>query len=338
MSGRDGATAAALLRGVAACAEPLYAGLMRLRNGLYNRRILPVHDLGRPTISVGNLTTGGTGKTPVVCWLAGRLMELSYRPAILLRGYRTTLSGISDEQAFLRSRLPGITVLANPNRVDGAKKSLRDDPQTNVFLLDDAMQHRRAARNVDVVLINAIEPFGYGHVFPRGLLREPLAGLRRASAILITHAGEIPAVALETLKQKLAALGSAPIFACDHVLGEFAVGKEVRPLTDLPNVRYAAACGIGNPQSFFAALAKLGGPPVVAKAFDDHHDFSLADIKPLLNDVDALVVTEKDWAKISRLPDIDSWSNKIWRAKLGLKFWGDDEAKLLGEIQRRLGK
>lgn len=310
---------------------------MRLRNGLYNRHILRIHDLGRPTISVGNITTGGTGKTPVVCWLAGRLMAQSYRPAILLRGYRTTLSGISDEQAFLRSRLPGITVLANPNRVEGAKKALTDDPQANVILLDDAMQHRRVARQFDLVLINAIEPFGYGRVFPRGLLREPMSGLRRADAILITHAGEIPAETLDNLKQRLTAISNGPIFACDHVLYEFAVGKEVRPLTDLKNMRYAVACGIGNPQSFFAPLKNIGGEPVVAKAFDDHHDFSLADIKPLLNDVDALVVTEKDWAKISRLPEIGSWSNKIWRAKLGLKFWGDDEVNLLREIQIRLG-
>ncbi len=172
------------LEAVAACVEPLYATVMRIRNALYDKGYFATHSLGRPAVSVGNITAGGTGKTPVSIWLATKLAKSNHHPAVLLRGYKTTAEGISDEAEVLRNSLAGIApVIVNRSRVRGAAAALRDHPDTTVFVLDDAMQHRGAKRNFDLVLINARNPFGFDRILPRGLLREPLQELRRASAV-----------------------------------------------------------------------------------------------------------------------------------------------------------
>ena len=192
ISGENTSAIARVVRGLAGVVEPFYSAAMRVRNAAYDRGLFHAHDLGRPTISVGNITTGGTGKTPVVIWLARQLREQGRRPAILLRGYGATQQHGSDEAALLEQSLNSnstirIPVQANPSRVRGAAEVLQKSPEVDFFLLDDAFQHRRAKRDFNLVLINATEPFGFGHVLPRGLLREPLAGLKRADAFLITR-------------------------------------------------------------------------------------------------------------------------------------------------------
>src|SRR5687768_1490731 len=196
MSGDDRRLSATLLRTALAAVEPFYSGAAAVRNRMYDSGVKATKSLPRPTISVGNITTGGTGKTPVVRWLAERLRDDGWRVAILSRGYKSKPGTLGDEQLMLDRALNGpaerhrVTLVAHPDRLRGAREALRLRPDTDVFLLDDGFQHRRAGRDLDVVLVSATNPFGYGRVLPRGMLREPLGGLRRAGAFVITHADQ----------------------------------------------------------------------------------------------------------------------------------------------------
>src|SRR4051794_19424360 len=179
MSDEARGVGASTLRSILRCFEPFYALAMRINNGLYDRGIKKVHRLERPVISVGNITTGGTGKTPAVQWIARRLLTAGHRPASLLRGYTVGNATKSDEATLLEQSLR-IPVRANPDRVSAGRELIAQPPEVDVTPRDEASQPRRVHRDLDLVLIDATTPFGYGHVLPRGMLREPLSGLRRA--------------------------------------------------------------------------------------------------------------------------------------------------------------
>jgi len=327
MDGSDRSPSAALLRAAASCAEPAYAMIMRLRNALYDARILASRPLGRPTVSVGNMTTGGTGKTPVVQWLARRLATSGQHPAILMRGYKPTSRGLSDEQTLLGS--DEIPVIADPDRRRGAAIALSRHPRTTLFILDDAMQHRRAGRDFELAIVNAAEPFGFGRVLPRGLLREPLGGLRRADVVLITHSDEVDSAALASIASTIRSQNKAvSIFHCDHVINGDFTGK-----------KYFAFCGIGSPASFFWRLSTLGGISAGVRTFDDHHDYTEADVAQI-NDAarsahaELLITTAKDWVKLERLTN--KLALPVVRAELSLRFRPGDEELLLSAIRERL--
>lgn len=324
LDGSDRSAFASAVRAATACIEPIYAGIIRARNGLYDAGMLPSKSLGRRAISVGNITTGGTGKTPVVQWLCDRLSASGQHPAVLMRGYKTTSTGISDEQRLLAAS--GIPVIANPDRLRGAAAALKDHPAITVFILDDAMQHRRARRDFELVLINAAEPFGFNRIFPRGLLREPLSALGRADAVLITHADEIEPPALSKIISTVPQYNpETPIYQCDHVVQ-----------ADLAGRKYFAFCGIGSPGSFFKKVAALGGTPVGVRALADHEDYSLRQIEDLAKaaqsaGAEILVTTAKDWVKIERFAG--NLPIPIVRAGLSLRFHHDHEEKLLSAIR-----
>jgi len=330
ISGRSRGIGPALARTGLLAIEPLYRGIIRTRNTLFDQQFKASHYLGKPTISVGNITTGGTGKTPVVQWLADRLIQLGHHPAILLRGYRST-GGVSDEAELLKR--PGVEVEANPDRVTGAMAVLARSPQTDVFILDDGFQHRRARRNFDLVLIDATNPFGHGHVLPRGLLREPPSSLARAGAILITHAdaeANLSALKLH-LRQHAPA---APIFASHHAFGGLidADGRDI----DLARVgRCLAVAGIGNPDAFYHGLRSRGLHVVDTWSPGDHHAFTPADVQRLREHgiVDTIVVTEKDWVKLKAIRGVDELP--IARAKLRIDFADGDADALLTLILQK---
>jgi tetraacyldisaccharide 4'-kinase len=338
ISGSDISTRAKLLRAAAATGEPFYASAMRLRNLLYDAHILPASYLGKPAVSVGNITTGGTGKTPVVRWLSQRLQSAGQNPVVLLRGYKSTSQGKSDEQEVLVSA--GLTVVADPSRVRGAATALAKFPQTTTFILDDGMQHRRARRNFELVLVNTTEPFGYSRVFPRGLLREPLSGLKRADAVLLTHAdevtpGEIDAITFTIRKHQK----RVPIFHCNHVITGLRSDASLLPIDTLSGKKYFAFCGIGSPASFFWRLGHWGGTSVGTHTFDDHHDYTAQDIEQLRNaataaSADMLITTTKDWVKLEQFAP--NTTPPILRVELSLKFWHRDEEDLFSAIQARL--
>src|SRR4051812_37835557 len=223
MSGEDRSLRASLLRGATAAAEPFYAMVAAARNRAFDAGVRKTHRQPRATISIGNITTGGTGKTPVVRWLAQRLRESGRHVAILSRGYKAEPGKLGDEQLMLDHALNSpveqqrIPIVANPDRIAGANEALRLRADTDVFLLDDGFQHRRAERDLDIVLVSATNPFGYGRVLPRGMLREPLSGLRRAGAVVITHADQVGDSDLTTIERTIRRYNpAAPIYHAVH--------------------------------------------------------------------------------------------------------------------------
>jgi len=296
----------ALLRAALACVEPLYAGVMRVRNALYRARVLRARSLGRPTISIGNLTTGGTGKTPLVAWLAEALIDTGRHPAILLRGYQSQ-NGSSDEADELRARLgPFVPVRTDPDRVRGAADLLKHSPASDVLLLDDAFQHRRARRDVDVLVIDATNPFGFDHVLPRGLLREPVRpAIRRAAVVVLTRTDLVTPDTLQDVISRIRrARDTVPIFHTRHALARVRLpGGIDEPPTWLTGRPVGAFCGIGNPISFRTLLERAGADVRVCEVYPDHHAFTPADIQTLESiaksaDVEYLLTTAKDAARL----------------------------------------
>jgi tetraacyldisaccharide 4'-kinase len=305
---------------------------------------LPAHDLAKPVISVGNITAGGTGKTPMVRWVAEQMIAAGHRPAVLMRGYKSS-GGISDEREILAKDLPGVPIVANPDRVAGAATALKEDPKTTLFILDDGMQHRRVRRDVNLVLIHAGEPFGFGHLLPRGLLREALAGLGRADAFVLTHCGEVDEAQIEGIAQTIRRHNAAaPIFRSDHVIPSLrAMDGSMTILEAVRGKRIFAFCGIGSPRSFLANLKKAGIEVVNARVFEDHYVYGAEDwrlIQEMARDEKAeiLITTEKDWVKIAGVIGAGPAKLPIFRAELSLQFQEDHGKQLLDLIQQKIGR
>ena len=301
---RRGATATLARAGLTALEGP-YRCAVAIRNALYDAGLVRAHRADVPVISVGNLTLGGTGKTPMVEHVARRLVARSRRVAILSRGYGSA-HGPNDEAMVLDRHLPDVAHLQHRDRVRSARQAV-DKCHADVLVLDDAFQHRRLARDLDLVLLDATEPFGYGRVFPRGLLREPLAGLRRADLVVLTRADLCPAdrpAAIRREAQRRA--GAVQWVVTRHRPVELVTaGGAVRPIADLADARVLALAGIGNPGAFRATLERAGARLVDWRELDDHHDYTPADIDALArwadaHRPDAVVTTEKDLVKIGR--------------------------------------
>jgi tetraacyldisaccharide 4'-kinase len=341
LSGEDRSIGATLLRGALTIAEPFYAAAMISRNAFYDACDFASVTLPRPTISVGNLTTGGTGKTPIVQMLASELANRGLRPAILMRGYRAASTGGSDEQRMLSDSLGGrAIVIADANRVAGAVAAMRHVPPPDVFLLDDAFQHRRATRDFDLVLIDAAEPFGFGHVLPRGLLREPIRGVKRADAIVVTRAshGQI----FDELFLQIRRFNKhAPIHLADHVHTALITRTgEERPIDELKTRRFFAFAGIANPDALQRQFRDHGATFAEFRAFRDHHGYTSNDVRELNAAAKAagaefLVTTEKDWVKIAPLATPDD-GLPIVRVKLSLKFRDGGAEELIEQVLSRV--
>lgn len=347
MSGRAAGAGASMLRGLLNVAEPFYCGATLIRNTLFDSWIKSSHSLGRPVISVGNVTTGGTGKTPMVRWLAERLRAQGQNVAILSRGYRAHGKELGDELTMLDRTLNRpdsqlIYLRANPDRVKAGEKLLREHPPIDVFLLDDGFQHRRVHRDLDIVLISAAEPFGFGHVLPRGLLREPLSGLRRAGAIVLTHADQVPAAQLAAIELEVRRFNpGAPIYRAIHsqtCLFPSSPGPSL-PMKELGEKSFFAFCGIGNPAAFDRHLQAFPDTYRGSRWFGDHHAYLPADLIELSNQArnvgaEILLTTEKDWVKVE--PLAASIAIPIWRVEMRMQFLDSDEARLLDQVRRAI--
>lgn len=305
MSGERTGPGAGLLRAGLWCASVGYRGVVGVRNGMFDAGLRSAASLGRPVISVGNITTGGTGKTPMVGELARRLLQMGHRPTVLLRGYGRRADGAaeSDEESLYRA-IPGLTVVADSCRRRGAATALSSSQAVSVFLLDDGFQHRQAHRDADIVLIDATNPFGFGHLLPRGLMREPASGLRRADAVIVTRADQVSRERLREVEQLVARhAGRPPIATAAHVWSGFvdSNGKEL-PIEALRDRKVAGVCAIGNPQSFRVMLTHHARSVAFVDEFVDHHAFTTADVFAVMEratreSAEALVMTEKDWVK-----------------------------------------
>ncbi|HEX7008609.1 MAG TPA: tetraacyldisaccharide 4'-kinase [Phycisphaeraceae bacterium] len=315
LSGADRGVQARLARAALAMLSPGYAAAVSVRNGLFDLGVRSSADLGRPTLSVGNLTVGGTGKTPMVIELAQRLLRQSVRPAVLLRGYRPrggragrASSGLSDEAALLAQELgPAVPVEAGADRCRSARTVLARFPDVGAFILDDGFQHRQVRRDVDLVLIDALRPFGFDHLLPRGLLREPASSLRRASGVIVTRADQVSPDELARLDKRVADWAGKPPLA--HVAYRWAAlreGAEPRPIEAIGSMRVAGVSGVGNPEAFERSLRQAAGEVVWHRAMGDHHEYDARELEQLAaqarsSGVQAIVTTEKDWVKWARL-------------------------------------
>src|ERR1043165_499657 len=280
----------------------LYGALVRTRLRLYRSGFLKSEKVGSPVISVGNITAGGTGKTPLVEWVARALAGEGRRACVLTRGYgraderrRVVASDgervladfeeCGDEPRLLAERLVGAaSVVCDRDRVAAARWA-REHLGADAFVLDDGFQHLRIARDLDIVTLDATEPWGGGHLLPRGRLREPPSSLARADCVVITRA-EL-AGDLETLRAEAARLsgGRAAVIASRVRTRGLALLNN--PSADSPNDEHegravendaAAFCAVGNPRAFFEQLRREGFGLRLTRAFVDHHRFTQANV------------------------------------------------------------
>jgi tetraacyldisaccharide 4'-kinase len=278
-----------------------YGGVTQLRAALYRGGFLPTKRLDGMVISVGNLTVGGTGKTPMVLWIAEKLAAEGHQPAILTRGYKgggqSDAQGIplSDEVALLRERLGGKAQLGVGQDRYGSGKTLAQHG-VRWFILDDGFQHLTLGRDADIVLLDSSDPFGGGRLLPAGRLRESRAALARADVVVITRTEHAPA--LETLVRRYT---RAPIFYAWMELAAVlrAPALDVELPAGCEGAKFFAFCGIGNPAAFFNDLRRWKFSLAGEKSFPDHHRYSPADAAQLERaavaaGADALICTEKD--------------------------------------------
>lgn len=313
ISGRRRDAGAGVARALLRTGSLGYRLAVSVRNRLYNHRLLRTHRVGVPVLCIGNLTTGGTGKTPLVVWLCRHVREKGLGCAILTRGYRTQKGKLSDEPALLAAQCPDVPVVVNPDRVAGATEAIRDHG-AQVLVMDDGFQHRRLARDLDIIAIDATNPCGYGRVLPAGLLREPLTGLKRAHAALLTRCDQVADEAIARIEEEIRRINRNLVIARSihaPVAARTATGAEV-PLEQMRGKRVFAFCGIGNPQAFSRTVLQLGATLVGTRAFDDHYRYTPQDLKAVQDqarslDAALVLTTQKDWTKIepSELPQRD---------------------------------
>ena len=289
-----------------------YSLAVRLRNRLYSSGLLTAHRAGVPVVCIGNLTTGGTGKTPLVVWLCRTINQRSKiknqkcSVAILTRGYKTQRGELSDEPALLASQCPDVPVVVNPDRVAGAAEAIRAHG-AQVLVMDDGFQHRRLARDADIIAMDATLPFGYGRVLPAGLLREPVTGLRRAHAVVLTRCDQAPEDALSRIEQEIRRVNpTLPVARSIHapVAVRTADGTDI-PLPEMKGQRVFAFCGIGNPQAFFRTIERLGATLAGSRVFDDHYGYTAEDLRAIHRQAceqqaSLVLTTQKDWTKAVR--------------------------------------
>jgi tetraacyldisaccharide 4'-kinase len=275
---------------------------VRARNALWDLR--SPASLGVPTVSVGNLSAGGTGKTPFVRWCVTELLAAGHRPAIALRGYGAR-DGISDEAEEYRAMLPGVPVAVGADRIASVARVRAGDPSIDCVVLDDAFQHRRVARTLDVVLVDATRPAIDGPLLPAGWLREPADALRRAGLVVVTRAERVDP-ALSALVERLH--GHPPAAWTRHAwtrIERFGAGGRDMPLEALAGRKVVVATALARPDAFVADAQARGARIVGDLRFRDHHAFSDQEadrIAALARAKDAAVLCSgKDWAKLSQL-------------------------------------
>jgi len=310
VSGQNRGAGAAALRGLLCCASQVYKLAVLLRGGLYSLGVLKTYRAAVPVISVGNITTGGTGKTPLVVWLVKFLQGKGLSCAVLTRGYKAGKrcgKETSDEPAILASHCPGTKVIVEPDRIAGANEAT-EKFGADVIVLDDGFQHVRLGRDLDIVTIDALCPFGYEKLLPAGLLREPVWALRRAQAVVITRCDQQSEEQLARIEKKLRSVnpGLTVARSVHRALFAESLGGDSIALENLKGKKVFAFCGIGNPEAFFNTLELLGAQPAGTKAYADHHDYKGDDISDILTQASRLraeyvLTTEKDWTRVAAL-------------------------------------
>ena len=335
----------------------IYGAATRARLALYRARVLTVHKVDAPVISVGNITAGGTGKTPLVEWLARTCAREGRKVCVLTRGYGRVDEGQrivvsdgervladaragGDEPRLLAEKLRGLAaVVADADRVAAARWA-HTELGSDLFILDDGFQHLRLARDLNIVTVDATTPWGGGHLLPRGRLREPLTGLARADCLVITRAEH--ARDLAGLRAEAAQLsGGRPVFVaytrtlCVRPLATEGAADAVVPSALAQPA--AAFCAIGNPQAFFAQARGSNIELSFTRTFADHHSYTQTDVDAITHaateaGAHALVTTAKDAVKLGAL----SFALPCYVLEIALEI--ENEAELLALVRSVLTK
>jgi tetraacyldisaccharide 4'-kinase len=305
----------------------------QLRLQAYHRRWAPVKQLPCRVISIGNLTLGGTGKTPVVEVVAGLLQQAGIRVCVLSRGYGgSASSGITvvsdgkrclvppevagDEPVLLAEHLAGLPVIVGKDRYAAGMYAV-EHFGVDAIILDDGFQHVQLARDLDILLLDAARPFGNGRLFPRGDLRDRPAAIARADIIVLTRweADTTPSLSASRLGRS-----GLPLFCSQHAPLDLRVlaDGQILPLTALTGRRLLAFCGIGTPNHFRLTLQRLGAEIVAFVAFPDHHPYTPSEMEQLVliakqHRVDILITTEKDGVRLRRL---QPFADQVWELRI----------------------
>lgn len=339
-----------LLSAVLIAFSLIYGLAVLIRELLYWLHLLKVNKLPCLVISIGNITLGGTGKTPMVISVARFLVRNQKQPLVVSRGYgrqkeskvlavsdgrsilvNTRMGG--DEPVLIASRLPGVPVIVGRDRYQTALYGIRKYHST-IVILDDGFQHRGLRRTADIVLVDATDPFGNGKLFPAGILRERIAALKRAQAIVITRIDQV--VDKEELKTKIKRITLAPIFTSYHQpidLLECSTG-DVKSLVVLRDARAFVFSGIARPSSFTNMLVSLGVNVAVKRAFPDHYEFQKTDLASIYEKatdarVNMIITTEKDMMRIKNLKPDGIWALRIDLAIYEREEWEQFLARLV---------
>jgi len=323
ISGQSSGFGVTALRFLLAIAATVYSLVVRLRNFLYSEGLLKAHNVDAAVLCVGNITVGGTGKTPLVVWLCN-LLSQNYKHAILTRGYKAESQeskGFKDEIAILAESCPEAKVIVNPDRVAGAAEAI-DKYAADVLIMDDGFQHRRLARDLDIIAIDATQPFGYGKLLPAGLLREHVTSLKRAGAVVITRCDQITDAELEKLERKILAIKPDMVIAKSIHAPVHAKSKDNNKISieELKGRKIFAFCGIGNPNAFLNTIKNIGAELTGSKVYDDHYHYTDACLSEISNQAqevgaDLILTTQKDWTKV-----ILNFKSQISDFKLPLPF------------------
>jgi len=284
--------------------------------------------LSVPVISVGNLSVGGTGKTPMVMRAVEWLLDAGRRPAIAMRGYRARPGEPSDEEAEYRDRFTDVAIVAQPDRAAGLAP-LIEEGEVDSVVLDDGFQHRQLDRDLDIVLLDATRPFDQDRCLPAGWLREPAESLARAGAVVLTRIDQANEATVERLRRAVeAATGHPPTAECAHGWESVRVGTEDRPVEVLCGRSVVVACAIGNPESFVRACEGAGAIVSGTLVRRDHHAWNARDLRELrrLAGLDAVVLTTaKDFVKLRGL-DLGDLSPRVAVPRLAIRFTSGEDA------------
>ena len=348
IDGRATGPPAWVLRAVLACGVPVYwLGLQWSRAATRARRV------SCPVVSIGNITVGGTGKTPVVAWLAQRLRQAGWRPAILTRGYARAIgstglvdtniaspaAGYGDEPVWLARQLPGVPVLVGADRCVNAVDAVRRH-QADCILLDDGFQHWALARDLDIVLLDGDRPFGSGALLPLGTLREPVGALRRAQLLLVRQR-EGAADTTEALRRRLHQRRiTAPVIPFRYRAAEVHEPStgQTRPPEAVRGARVRLLSSIAQPASFESLARALGVEVEQHLAYPDHHAYRVTDARhwAASGQRTPLLTTEKDWMRLESLAGRGLIGPPVWVLRIAVELVHPHDEALIHDRLARL--
>ncbi len=326
MSGEDRSKKAACVRALTGALSLAYRTVVANKNKSFDAG-KNIEHAQVPVLSIGNITAGGTGKTPFAAYICHQFLSHGIFPTVLMRGYKAknndkpliVSSGeniavkqedAGDEAYLLAHSIHGAGVVIAKSRVEGAKIAV-NSLGAEVIILDDGFQHRKLHRDVNMVLIDATNPFGYDYVLPRGLLREPLEGLKRADIFILTKVDQVDLKTIEKIKSRLRQYNDhAPIVETIHApqgvrtLEEWVEGKSRNH--SVLDQKWLAVSAIGNPESFKKTLETSQCHVIDSYVFMDHHAYTMEDVtaiekRALEKGATAIVITEKDAVKLEPL-------------------------------------